>query len=170
MKDQYDKTRVMWTKEALSFLAIHYPGGMAMHTICKTTQHHGREVHSKAAKLGLVRRKAIPLKVKAIAEAPRYLSTAQFEAATFDDVLGWLRKHGHKVEQDFKAGLWKVGPFGAQTPQMVVKLANDRRRRNYNLPPFQVDTEGRMPSEISGARFPSLTGSSMDIQIVGVGK
>ena len=170
MKSQYDKSHVMWTKEALAFLAIHYPGGMAMHTICEATRHHSHEVHNRAAMLGLVRRKAVPLKVKASPEMPTHISSTRFVAATFEDVIGWLRKHGHKVEKGLKDGLWKVGCFDAQTPQMVIRFANDRRCRHYGLPPFQVDTGGRMPSEISGTRLYSLTGSSMDMQIVGMGK
>lgn len=93
---------------------------------------------AKAIELGLRRLKTGRFQLT----PPRYVSSIRFEAATFDEVVGWLRKHGHRVEPGLKPGLWKMGCFDAQTPQMVVRLANDRRARTHGLPPFRVDNCG----------------------------
>ena len=167
-KSQYDRSRAVWTNGALAFLTANYPSGMALKTLATRTRHHIYEVQRKAAQLGLSRFKTPPAPT-ANPEPPRYMSSARFTAATFDEVIGWLREHGHRVEPGIKPGLWKVGCFDAQTPQMVVRLANDRRQRDHKLPPFQVDTGGGTPA-VAAVLDRSLTGSSMTMQLAWVGK
>ena len=93
------------------------------------------------------------------------ISPIQFVVATFNEVVEWLRAHGHTVEPGHKPGLWTVNCFGSQTLQMVVKIANNRRQRDHNLPPFRVDTGSIASPEGVGG---SLTGSSMDMQLAGL--
>lgn len=96
------------------------------------------------------------------------ISPIRFVAVTFDAVVRWLRRHGHTVEPGCRAGLWKVDCWDAQTPQMVVKLANNRRCRDHGLPPFQVNTAGIPTAEGSDVLGRSLTGSSMTMQLAGL--
>ena len=164
-KSQYDRSRAVWTPGALAFLKEHYPLGMALRILAARTRHHIYEVQRKVAQIGLERRSKPDQESP---PPPLHISLMRFEAVSFDEVIEWLRKNGHGVEPGLKAGLWKVGAFDAQTPQMVVRLANDRRYRDHRLPPFQVDTGGRGPTDGS-VLDRSLTGSSMAMQLAGVG-
>lgn len=170
MKSQYDKSRAVWTKGQMAFLAVEYPAGTPLKSIAAQVRHHPGEVRRKAAAMGLPRGKPAPvLKIKAPAGLPENISLVRFVAVGFEEVIRWLREHGHRIEPGSRAGLWKVGCFDAQTPQMVIRFANDRRCRDYALPPFQVDTGGRMPGHLSDKRIHSLIGSSMEIQLAGMG-
>ena len=170
-KSQYDRSGAVWTPGQLAFLKAGYPTGTPLKAIAVQVRHHPYEVRRKAEALGLPRGKPGPvLKSKAPTGLPENISPARFVAVGFKEVIRWMTKHGHKVEPGLKDGLWKVGCFDAQTPQMVVRLANDRRRRDHGLPPFQVDTGGRMPGQLSDTRIHSLMGSSMDMQLAGLGK
>lgn len=163
-KDRRSGINAAWTEESLAFLKEHYPAGMALKTFAAQTRHHIYEVKRKAAQLGLRRSENPP----ASAKPPLHISPMRFVAVTFDEVVGWLRGHGHAVGPDEKPGLWKVGLLDAQTPQMVVRLANDKRCRDHGLPPFQVDTGGGIPTEDSWAAGGSPMGSSMDLQLAGL--
>ena len=153
-----------WGAEELGFLITHYPTDVALNAIARETRHHLYEVKRKAAELGLPRSRTAPS-----LEAESGLAPAAnpggpaFISANLEDVVGWLRANGCRVEDGLRSGTYRIGFMNSMTPQQVVRFANDRRARCKRgaLAPFTVDAGTGVPLP-AGADGRSLTGSSME--------
>ena len=153
-----------WGAEELGYLITHYPTGMALNAIARETRHHLYEVKRKAAELGLPRSRTAPSLEAESGLAPAANSGGPaFISANLEDVVGWLRANGCRVEDGLRSGTYRIGFMNSMTPQQVVRFANDRRARCKRgaLAPFTVDAGTGVPLP-AGADGRSLTGSSME--------